>query len=338
MSSAQVKAAREGILSTLEQELDTVILNEMHKWLWLVAKKSSRHIDSLHEHVLKNRTITIAENPALHLVWFYDRVYLKPIPRELLNYSFWIKYLLPQVAEPNQTAQERQRNHTVQSFQSSQQTSWEPQDQGQDHWHQVHYEVGSLSHACRTTLGFLRSYSLLIQHESDFSIAQDSKILPSTITYSEFEDFIGAFRFIDDEAVSKRYTYGQFRLTRLNWAVRLCRPSTMTKKTKFPWYYQEMRWQTGDYLRDYGAVAVFIFAMISLILSSLQVMLTAQTFTTWSGFTEYSWVFSIGVLVSCAVLIFIIITGIVITLLIQARFAMAVQWKAGSRKAIDMDA
>lgn len=35
------------------------------------------------------------ENPQLHLVWFYDQVFIKPIPRYLLSYAFW-QYLATQ--------------------------------------------------------------------------------------------------------------------------------------------------------------------------------------------------------------------------------------------------
>ena len=31
----------------------------------------------------------MTENPQLHLVWFYDRIFIKPIPRYLLSHAFW---------------------------------------------------------------------------------------------------------------------------------------------------------------------------------------------------------------------------------------------------------
>jgi len=37
----------------------------------------------------------MVENPQLHLVWFYDQVFIKPIPRYLLSYTFW-QYLVTQ--------------------------------------------------------------------------------------------------------------------------------------------------------------------------------------------------------------------------------------------------
>lgn len=31
----------------------------------------------------------VAENPQLHLIWFHDRIFIKPIPRYLLSHAFW---------------------------------------------------------------------------------------------------------------------------------------------------------------------------------------------------------------------------------------------------------
>jgi hypothetical protein len=62
------------------------------------------------------------------------------------------------------------------------------------------------------------------------------------------------------------------RLTRLNWAVRLLRPTSAG--SPFPWYYHEMRYTTTDWVRDYGAGFLFIFASLSLFLAALQVKAT----------------------------------------------------------------
>ena len=37
----------------------------------------------------------MVENPQLHLVWFHDLIFVKPIPKYLLSYAFW-QYLLTQ--------------------------------------------------------------------------------------------------------------------------------------------------------------------------------------------------------------------------------------------------
>ena len=43
----------------------------------------------LHHQAARLRTITVAENPPLHLIWSYDRIFVKPIPRYLLSHAFW---------------------------------------------------------------------------------------------------------------------------------------------------------------------------------------------------------------------------------------------------------
>jgi hypothetical protein len=43
---------------------------------------------------MKRREIVVTEDPRLHLVWIYDRVFIKPLPKYLLSHDFWQIYLL----------------------------------------------------------------------------------------------------------------------------------------------------------------------------------------------------------------------------------------------------
>ncbi|KAJ5381671.1 uncharacterized protein N7496_004099 [Penicillium cataractarum] len=54
----------------------------------LVTKASGTLIDPPTEHICKGREIMVTENPAIHLVWYYNSLYLKHIPHFLLNYKF----------------------------------------------------------------------------------------------------------------------------------------------------------------------------------------------------------------------------------------------------------
>ena len=268
----------------LRKDFHTPGLDELYAYLWLVAKKSSRHIDALHEHRIKRRTIVPAENPALHLVWHYDTVYLKPLPPYLMNYSFWHSQLLPS-------------NNALGEL-----------------------DLDGLTKECRSALGFLRSYSYLIQHDSDFCIAQQAKLIPADISYSAFRDFIKYFQYIPDDVIFPRYHYGQLRLTRLNWAVRIYRPSSTG--CRFPWNYQERYWQTGEYLERFVAPLLFIFAILSVILSAMQVVLAALGSNMWTSFVWASWGFSIAVLLLNAVIVASALLGIVVLLLAQGKFAV----------------
>jgi hypothetical protein len=284
-----VLATRHGIRNEPDEwnnrltcELKTEVLDDLYDHLWLVAKKEGRHIDSLHEQLIKKRTITVAEHPRLHLVWYYDTVYLKPIPDYLLNHTIWSTYLCSAAA---QQAQDQQRTYNR-----------------------------------KAALGFLRSYGLLIQHESDFIIAKQANLVPKGVSFVKFQKFIKPFRELSDGDVSPRYHYGQFRLTRLNYAVRFFRPPS-TKRT-FPWNYQEQYWQTSQYLQRFGAPLAFAFAILSLILSSMQVVLAALGQNAWAAFVQVSWGFSVAVIIFAASPVFIAVLGVAWVLLVQGQFAL----------------
>jgi hypothetical protein len=124
------------IADFLKEELGCPELDELYSHLYLVARKAGDHIDPLHEHLLKGRTVCITENPDLHLVWYYKQLYVKPLPKFLLSFDFWEKHLA-------ETTQYSPNSSSIQP-----------------------------DAIRRAALGFVRSYSYLICHESDFLIAK----------------------------------------------------------------------------------------------------------------------------------------------------------------------
>ncbi|PVH69818.1 hypothetical protein DL98DRAFT_383125, partial [Cadophora sp. DSE1049] len=114
-------------------------------------------------------------------------------------------------------------------------------------------------------------------HESDFIIAHRANLLPKYASFQRFQKFMQPFRSLQDDDVSHRYQYGQLRLTRLNWAVRIIHVigiiCPVCTKQQLPWNYREGLWQTSRSLQHYAAPLIFIFAFLSLVLSSMQVAL-----------------------------------------------------------------
>ena len=270
----------------LRYELDTPILNELYPHLWFVGKKAGDRIDALHKQRIQGRNIVLAEDPALHLACDFYTVYLKPVPQCLLNHAFWEKYLLPSKLE----------------YLSDQQS----------------VDTHSNLHICRTALGYLRSYSLLIQHESDYAIAQRTEVIPKDISYHDFRRFILSFRHIPDEFVSPRYHYGQVCVNRLNYAVRLWQPSS--KRGMMFYGYHEHSWLIGGYLKRCGTPVLFLFAAFSVMLSAMQVALAALDRDTWPAFVTASWAFSIAVPILIVVLAAGCTLGVLCSLLAQGQF------------------
>ncbi|KAI0506264.1 hypothetical protein F5B22DRAFT_454294 [Xylaria bambusicola] len=272
----------------INSDLKATILDEIYPSLWLVGQRSPVHVDPLHKQVLKNRAITIAEDPKLHLVWYYNTVYIKPLPVYLLNHAIWEAHL--------------------------------PEPVGEAPEHRSRYDK------YRAALGFLRSYGLLIRHESDFIIAQRANLLPKYVSFQRFQIFIQPFRSCSDDQVSLRYQYGQLRLTRLNWAVRIIKfyriISRKQTQERLPWNYQEQLWQTSQHIQKYATPLIFVFAVLSLILSSMQVAFAAREATTWDAFVRVSWGFSIAILVFAATLGVLVIAPVLLVVIVHYRSAV----------------
>jgi hypothetical protein len=71
---------------------------------------------------------------------------------------------------------------------------------------------------------FLRSYAFLVRHHLDFILAKEFRLIPDYVDWIKSSNFTNHFRHSGDEQVASRYHYGQLRLSRLDWAVRIFRP------------------------------------------------------------------------------------------------------------------
>lgn len=235
LSSAEVR-------SFLARELYTPVLDELYNRLWLVARKSGRSIDALHRQRIKGRHIVPTEDPKLHLVWHHDKIYLKPIPVCLFNYDFWTAYLPPLADKISSRMNMSQAGGEV---------------------------LGS-EFDRSVAVGFVRSYAHLVQHHLDFILAREHHLIPGDFDWAKWSAFITYFRRINDDRVAKRYHYGQLRLSRLNWAVRIFRPQT----SNTTWFYEIPYWSTSLYVERALAPLIFVFASLSLVLSCMQVVLS----------------------------------------------------------------
>lgn len=188
---------------------------------------------------LRESLIVANEDAHLHLVWHHNKIYVKPLPLCLLNYDFWTTYLPLQV---DSTSSEK-GTFAIRPVPPS--------------------PVFDRAAA----VGFMRSYALLVRHHVDFILACESHLFPAKLDWIKWSEFIAHFQNIEDEDVAKRYHYGQLRLSRLNWAVRLFRPSAATTW----WFYEIPHWSTATYVERAVAPLLFGFASLSLVLSSMQV-------------------------------------------------------------------
>ena len=270
----------------LIQELHTSVLDELYPRLWWVGRKDSKAIDPLNRQRVKGWETVPSEDPDLHLIRQRNKIHIKPVPICFLNYEFWKIYL------------------------AHSQTSIAPDNCFSDR---------------PAAMGFMRSYSHLIQHRLDFILAQENHLLPSELEWIEWSTFITHFCRIDDAQVAPRYHYGQLRLSRLNWAVRTFQP----RNAPSAWFYKIPYWSTALYLESVIGPLIFAFASLSVVLSSMQVVLSVPSEGLWSdGYDTASiramrrafWVFSI---------IMLLLSGVVWTLILVIPVSVLVwqlQW------------
>jgi hypothetical protein len=177
----------------------------------------------------------------------------------------------------------------------------------------------------KASLGFMRTYCYLIRYGVDFSTAIALELIPTVegapFDFETFTKFIIQFEDISDDDVAPRYTYGSIRLTRLNYLaiIFLRRPA-----------YFAMRPQYGEYFNHAFIPIITLFAILSTILSSMQVALAVQdpqAAASWETFTKVAKWFSIVVI--------ILVTFLVVFLLIFIPLAIGNAQNAVRRRELD---
>ena len=219
----------------LKREFCTTELDAFASYFWLLTTPSHTNISPLHHQLVKGRQIILTEEPQLHLLWVYNSIYIKPIPRFLLSHAFWSFYLSPEYSplSPN----DRQAT------------------------------FGAIR-------GLFRSYYHLIQYKSDFDIAVECRLVPEGIEWETLSDFLSCFADLEGDAVSPRYNFGEIRFTRLKfWS------SILMYRLSFKIYGQY-----ADHFSRFYAPLLFIFGVITVVLSAMQVAL-ATNVQIWSTFT-----------------------------------------------------
>lgn len=77
------------VIAFLRLQLFPVELEKMARKLWCMSKHDRASISPLHRQQVKKRKIVITGDPKLHLVWYHDRIFIKPMPKYLMSYTVW---------------------------------------------------------------------------------------------------------------------------------------------------------------------------------------------------------------------------------------------------------
>lgn len=187
----------------LASELSLKRLETLDRHLWLAGEKRSAW--PLHYHALIGRKILITEQMDLHLLWKNDgRMFIKPLPRFLLEPNFWDENLSCLGSCRCKNTQAYPNLHGAKD--STSQGTLECSRRG----------------LRKSALGFLYTYVCLVSYESDFRIANDNHILPSRldgmpITWEDWKQFVREIlNHYHRDDTHPRFHRAELRLSRLD--------------------------------------------------------------------------------------------------------------------------
>jgi hypothetical protein len=170
---------KDTVLAYLAESHSTRKLDELLPFHRLYPWHPGGNIMPLHHQASHQREIKVTECPGLHLVWYHELIYIKPIPAYFYSPAFW-EYL------ENADEGNKSLYKACVGFMRS-------------YYLLIKYEI-DFEEACKLRL----------------IPKKDNGDMP---TYAEWCRFILPFSRVGNEHVSFRYRFGELRLTRLNRVV-----------------------------------------------------------------------------------------------------------------------
>lgn len=278
-------------IARFEDELGLKRLNDVQSLLWLAGRPTPPR--PLHYQLVASRDIFISEKMDMHLLWQTNRIYLKPIPRYLLDYQFWNKILICE--------------STANCVCNASATSMSPNPaQHQSCGRRLLY---------RNSLGFLLSYVALVQYESDFEIAKAKGLVPDNLMWKNWKALVR--QLLDQKNrsnVNERFQFGELRLTRLNLIYRL--RFAMFRGYKF-------RFQDSSEYFQYSLTPIVSFiTYIAIVLTAMQVGLATDRLGQNKAFQNASYGFTVFSILGPLILVSLAAFGFLIIMLNSLREAL----------------
>lgn len=258
----------------LDSELFVGDLESIQKHLWYAGSK--RLPSQLHLQLAMGREIIIADRMDLHLIWDdnSNNIFLKPLPRYLLEPSFW------------------RRNLRC----SGGCACGESEDAIGDGGVGRSVDKEALATVCRkrprqVALGFIYSYACLISSECDFILANERSLLPcaddTTIKWSLWKKLVReVIRSYSPDKVHPRFIRAELRLSRINTIVVFTRLSSFNPYIRGWRSYRSLFQQNLTWL---AAVTVFL----AVVMTAMQLGLATDRLQRDANFQRASYGFTV---------------------------------------------
>lgn len=160
----------------------------------------------------------------------------------------------------------------------------------------------------KSACGLLLSYAWLVVHKSDLDIAKEHGLLSKDIEWVNWVAFLDDFLDnIDLQTlgdVNKRYRYGELRLSRLNAIYRLLPPSYSFHNV-VRGYRSKSTWYKAFFERNFKWMLA-VFAVLSVLLSALQVGLATTALQEYGPFQKAAYGFTIASMIAIVVIVVLV--------------------------------
>ncbi|KAK0704076.1 hypothetical protein B0T26DRAFT_865314 [Lasiosphaeria miniovina] len=292
------------------RELDVRRLHDIVHLLWLAGRPVPPR--PLHYQLSVGRDIVVRELMETHLVWGSGHIFVKPIPRYLLNPRFWALHLScdPCIAPGGRDGEEPGVAAASAGGAAAATTTATTITAPCNNTNNAIPCCQQHRHLRQCALGFLLSYVALVVHESDFAIAKDRRLIPEEVTWPRWRTFVRQILagggsanglYGDAGAVAPRFIYGELRLNRLNIILFALRGPLSAGFMP--------TWRTyGSFLRDNSAWIIAATAYIVVVLSAMQVGLSTDRLADDASFQAASYGFSVfSILVPIAMFLLLVL-------------------------------
>ncbi|KAF4971320.1 hypothetical protein F66182_17790 [Fusarium sp. NRRL 66182] len=247
--------------SFLSSELLVKRLNAIQPWLWVCGRPMPPR--ALHRQLVMSRSIVVTEEIDMHMVWLQNRIFIKPLPAYLLDPDFWTAHLFADTSSHRSEVNSKEY-HVEQPM-----------------------SVETYEDIIGCARGFLFSYTALIAHESDFVIACQNGLLPSSVSWTGWKKLcsqvLASHRY---SAVNPRYWYGELRLSRLNMVYALRKGSILRGYSSIgaPTSYNE-------FFRSNFAALITVLGYVVIVLTAMQTGLATDRLQQDDAFEHASYGF-----------------------------------------------
>ncbi|TLD32707.1 hypothetical protein PspLS_01006 [Pyricularia sp. CBS 133598] len=220
------------VLRCIDAETNLERLEKIHRHLWLAGRPMPPR--PLHYQRSMNRAIVVTEKMDMHLVWGDGRIYIKPLPRFILEPCFWTADL----AGPSEDVQRKD----------------------------AAAEGDELEEYRRRARGLLYTYAAMVASDSDFRIARDHHLLPEGLEWQAWRKLVAqlldgrelAFTY---SSMHPRFCYGELRLSRLDKICFYWETPLVNYTTKWNQYESFFRHNLGLLISSAGYVVVVLTAL-----------------------------------------------------------------------------